>query len=129
MILSEIFASDTSVAIWQREVSEKVNQYFANTFYDAQKEVRLVLSMDSLKAGLAEDMPDGDGKADAIDDIHLVSDMLTRLFVTPWSGATDKAMCPKFHTDNIQIRLVNTPTETAPNGCPMNLSRSKPVPK
>ena len=123
MILSEIFASDTSVAIWQREVLEKVNQYFANTFYDAQKEVRLVLSMDSLKAGLAESMPDGDGKADAIDDIHLVSDMLTCLFNCDTVGLRlaplDKAMCPKFHTDNIQIRLVNTylgdGTEWLPN--------------
>lgn len=74
--------------------------------------IRSVFSMDSLKDGLQEALPEGAGKDTAVDDIYLLSDMLTCLINCNDVGLRieplSRTICPKLHTDNIPLRLVNT---------------------
>ena len=77
--------------------------------------IRGVFSLTSLKEEIAKLLPDGRnsaGKQAAIDDIYLLSDMLTTLFDCDSVGVRlvplSSAMCPSFHVDNIPVRLVNT---------------------
>lgn len=112
MALSEIFSPEASVAIWQREVNTTISQYFEAVFQELGLGVRGVFSMETLKDALNNTLPEHAGKQAAIDDIHLVSDMLTCLFHCDSVGLRlaplSSAMCPSFHVDNIPVRLVNT---------------------
>jgi len=112
MVLSEIFSPSTSVAVWHRPEMTRVSRYFEQAFQALGLGIRGVYSMESLKETLHEALPDEDGKQDAIEDIHLLSDMLTCLFNCNTVGLRlaplSSAMCPSFHVDNIQIRLVHT---------------------
>ena len=62
--------------------------------------------------GLEESLPDYLGKQQTIEDIFLLSDMLTCLFDCDAVGLRlvplTSAMCPRFHVDKIPVRLVNT---------------------
>lgn len=112
MVLSRIFDKDISVALWCRENQQSVATYFDNVFHRLGMGMRGVFSLESLNAELEASLPDAKGKAETIDDIFLLSDMLTTLFNCDSVGLRlaplDAAMCPKLHADNIPVRLVNT---------------------
>lgn len=112
LILSDIFSLTTSVTVWERTSKPRINQFFKLAFKELGLGIRGVFTMDSLKNELANALPDYEGKEEAIDDIFLLSDMLTCLFNCNHVGlrlaALSTAMCPKFHVDNIPVRLVNT---------------------
>lgn len=112
MILTDIFQSTVSVAIWQRESNLLVEEYFRSCFNELRNGVRQVFSVTRIKSGLAEELPEHHGKQQAIEDIYLLADMLTCLFNCEAVGLRlaplNKAMCPKLHTDNIPVRLVST---------------------
>lgn len=112
LVLGEIFSASTSVAIWKREINEKISSYFEHTFRAFGLGTRVVLSMDTLKEELDQLLPEYDGKSEAAEDIYLLSDMLTCLFACDAVGLRlvplTSAMCPSFHVDNIPVRLVNT---------------------
>ncbi len=112
MALSEIFSADTSVAIWQRQPKPVINRYFDQVFNQLGMGVRQVFSLSSVREELLNLLPDGEGKPEVVADIYLLCDMLTCLFNCDSVGLRlvplDKAMCPKLHTDNIPVRLVNT---------------------
>lgn len=128
--LSDIFSEDVSVAVWQRQEIPEVNQYFNQVFSDLGMGIRQVYTLDSLKDGLNVDLPDARGKAEAIEDVHLLSDMLTCLFNCDAVGLRlvplDKAMCPKLHTDNIPVRLVNTYLGPGTQWLPVESTTDKP---
>lgn len=120
MILGEIFSSQHSVAVWQRDTSfaptqQTISDYYRETFTALGMGVREVFSMSSLQQGLTEVLPqanDAQLRQAAIEDIYLLSDMLTCLFNCDSVGLRlaplTSAMCPSFHTDNIPVRLVCT---------------------
>lgn len=112
LVLGEIFSASTSIAIWQRPQNTAIAQYFSDTFTALGAGVRTVFNMSSLKAGLDEVLPEHPHKATAISDIYTLSDMLTCLFDCEDVGLRlvplNKAMCPRFHVDNIPARLVTT---------------------
>ena len=137
IVLGDIFSSTTSVAIWQRETLRTVEQYFENNFSRLGLGIRGVYSINSLRDALNDTMPSGAGKEEAIEDIYLVSDMLTCLFNCDSVGLRlaplTSAMCPHFHIDSIPVRLVSTylgsGTEWLPLEClhdnqPLNTSLS-----
>jgi hypothetical protein len=110
--LSEIFAHDIHVAIWERPTTASVESYFANTFDQHRCGIRDVYALTDLKLKLLDRLPDGTGKLEVIDDIYLLADMLTCLFDCNEVGlrlsAIINAMCPRFHTDHIPVRMVCT---------------------
>jgi len=105
MVLGDIFDKGISVAVWTRPEVPLVTQYYVDVFKSLGMGIRGVLKL----------LPDGRnnaGKQAAIDDIYLLSDMLTTLFDCDSVGVRlvplSSAMCPSFHVDNIPVRLVNT---------------------
>jgi hypothetical protein len=112
MVLGRIFDEEISVALWCRENQQTVASYFDNVFQRLGMGLRGIFSLGSLKAELEASLPDAKGRAEAIDDIFLLSDMLTTLFNCDSVGLRlaplDAAMCPKLHADNIPVRLVST---------------------
>lgn len=112
IILSEIVSPEISVSVWQREQNRLISDYFESVFGYMGLGLRTVFDMDSLMTGLDDALPDGTGKSEAIEDIYLLSDMLTCLFDCQSVGLRlaplSAAMCPNFHVDKIPVRLVNT---------------------
>ena len=115
MVLGDIFEEGVSVAVWTRPEVSLVSQYYDDSFKSLGMGIRGVFSLTSLKEEIAKLLPDGKssaGKQAAIDDIYLLSDMLTTLFDCDSVGVRlvplSSAMCPSFHVDNIPVRLVNT---------------------
>ena len=115
MVLGDIFDKGISVAVWTRPEVPLVTQYYVDVFKSLGMGIRGVFSLTSLKEEIVKLLPDGRnsaGKQAAIDDIYLLSDMLTTLFDCDSVGVRlvplSSAMCPSFHVDNIPVRLVNT---------------------
>ena len=112
MVLEKIFSSSTSVVVWERPESEVIQHYFSDNFEALGAGLRNVFNMETLEEALGEALPDGEGKSEVVQDIFLLADMLTCLFGCQEVGLRltplNKAMCPKFHVDNIPVRLVTT---------------------
>ncbi len=112
MALTDIFAPDTSVALWQRPAQSAIEQYFTDHFSSLRINLRGVYALTSLKQELTDTLPCHIYKDAVVDDIYLLSEMLTCLFDCDSVGLRltplQKAMCPKFHVDNIPVRLVST---------------------
>lgn len=112
VVLSEIFSADTSVAIWHRDIDFTVSSYFAKAFDALGMGIRGVFALQSLTRELSRSLPEQEGRDKVIEDIYLLADMLTCLFNCDSVGLRlaplSTAMCPKFHVDNIPVRLVHT---------------------
>lgn len=112
MVLSDIFSPAHSVVIWKRSANPIISTYFKHAYSSLGMGIRQVLPMTSLRQSIAEMLPEHEGKSEVVEDIFLLSDMLTCLFHCESVGLRlvplTKAMCPKFHRDNIPVRLVNT---------------------
>lgn len=112
VVLSEIFSATTSVVRWQRTQNKVIKAYFDTVAPTLGQGIRQVFPVDSLRQDLDDILPDALGKAQAIEDVHLLADMLTCLFDCSEVGlrlaAVDRAMCPRFHVDNIPVRLITT---------------------
>ncbi|TDF39251.1 DUF1826 domain-containing protein [Alteromonadaceae bacterium M269] len=111
-VLSEVFAPEHSVVVWERQKNELIEHYFMEQYSSLGIRLREVFNIQSLKAGLRDVLPDANGKELLIEDIYLLSDMLTCLFDCEQVGVRltpmEQAMCPRFHADNIPVRLVCT---------------------
>ncbi|MBU3022457.1 DUF1826 domain-containing protein [Aestuariibacter sp. A3R04] len=131
LVLSDIFSKTNSVAIWERGFNSQVNRYFQLAFQALGLGIRGVFSMDSLEDELREIMPDCEGMDAAITDIHLLSDMLTCLFDCEKVGLRlaplSTAMCPKFHVDNIPVRLVSTYVGPGTEWLPLEVLEEDPL--
>ena len=117
-VLADLFIENKHIVIWQREKMQAITRYLESVFSDLGQGLRGVYSLDSLKQSLQQQLPQGTSAQDeqnkqaAIADIYLLSDMLTCLFDCKEVGLRlapmSKAMCPRFHVDNIPARLVCT---------------------
>ncbi|CAH9052105.1 hypothetical protein PSECIP111951_00549 [Pseudoalteromonas holothuriae] len=134
LVLTEIFSPSNSVAIWKREENATVSQYFESAFEALGLGIRGVFSINTLKDAISDMLPDYEGKQKAVNDIYLLSDILTCLFECDAVGLRiaplTSAMCPSFHIDNIPVRLVHTyvgsgtqwlPVETLYEDVPQNV--------
>ena len=112
MVLGDIFDKGISVAVWTRPEVPLVTQYYVDVFKSLGMGIRGVFSLTSLKEEIVKLLPDGRnsaGKQAAIDDIYLLSDMLTTLFDCDSVGVRlvplSSAMCPSFHVDLSLIHI------------------------
>lgn len=112
LALCDIWRSDKSVAVWRRKTNPVINDYFAAVFPALGMGLRQLCEMATLQQDLERLLPAGEGKAEAIADIYLLADMLTCLFACQQVGlrivAMSEPMCPDFHTDKLEVRLVST---------------------
>ncbi|MFT2091689.1 DUF1826 domain-containing protein [Paraglaciecola sp. 2405UD69-4] len=111
-VLTDIFLDSKSVVIWNRPPKESISHYFSKVFSSLGMGINGIYSIETMKHELQKSLPDCTGIDDVIEDIHLLSDMVTCLFNCQHVGMRlvplKSAMCPSFHMDNIPVRLVNT---------------------
>jgi hypothetical protein len=123
LVFGNIFEESVSVSCWNRPSNKVINAYFASVLDALKFGIRNVFTVSELQENLRKILPDGIGKEQAVKDIHLLADMLTCLLDCKEVGlrlvVLNQPMCPKFHVDNIPVRLVTTylgpGTEWVPN--------------
>lgn len=120
-VLTRIYDDAISIAIWQRQLQQDVQTYLTELLRKS-KTVALKLSgspeqlMEEIQRAfppaLISDQHSCVSAAAFYADIHQVLDMFTCLFDAEILGlrinTLEHAMCPRFHTDNVGIRLITT---------------------
>lgn len=121
-VFTEFFSSDVNVCAWQRELSVSINEYALLLSQQPTKIIR-ALEPAELMSVLSPLLPESKDKCAFIEDLHLLSEMMTYLFDCSSVGlrliSLSQSMCPNFHTDKISGRLICTylgkGTEWLPN--------------
>ncbi|MEE1675721.1 DUF1826 domain-containing protein [Agarivorans aestuarii] len=110
--LTEIYNSETELAVWQRQPDPKISAYAAS-LVDSQSSFRGLsarLELNEIESYLSNKLPLGPGRQEMIDDLLLVSDMFSCLFELEVIGMRlvklEKSMCPKLHCDQVPCRLL-----------------------
>jgi hypothetical protein len=120
-VLTDIYDAATSIAIWQRQLQQGVQSYLAELM---RKSTKVTLKSSGTPRQLMEEVrrvfpptliSEQGTSLSATEfyaDIHQVLDMITCLFDAKCLGlrinTLEHAMCPRFHTDNVAIRLITT---------------------
>jgi len=134
-VLTRIYDDAISIAIWQRQLQQDV-QYYVNELLRKSKTIALKLSgspeqlMDEIQRvfppALISEHSSCISAAAFYEDIHNVLDMFACLFDAKILGlrinTLEHAMCPRFHTDNVAIRLITTYYGLATEWLPDQLS-------
>ena len=112
-ILADIYEEETNLAVWQRQLTDELSKA-AGLILDAQPNLQLSASISSeniyefLKEALGADKQ----VTTLITDIVDLVEMFCRLFDIESVGlrliSLKRAMCPRFHVDNIPCRLLTT---------------------
>lgn len=112
-VLADIYLAENNLAIWNRTLNAAIS-------VDAQRivaahpnlQVRMTVAPDSVGAALQEAVGLAVSAPVLIDDIIQVVDMFCFLFELKRAGlrlsVLDRAMCPRFHADQVPCRLVTT---------------------
>ncbi|USD67202.1 DUF1826 domain-containing protein [Vibrio sp. SCSIO 43136] len=112
MVLTDIYQQEVNIAIWQRTLSQSLQREvdeFLRVYPNFQKS--LVLSPHQASAELYKVIDEV--KCDElIENITELIDMFCCLFELEQAGVRitvlNKAMCPRFHVDQVPCRLVST---------------------
>lgn len=132
-VLTGIYDEAINIAVWQRELNPVLQQYLVELLR-RRKTIALKLSgtPEQLLAEIRRVFPSelGDPDSETItgeafySDVEVVIDMFACLFEARILGlrinVLEHAMCPRFHTDNVGVRLITTyhglGTEWLPEG-------------
>lgn len=120
-VLTRIYDDTVSIAIWQRQLQQDVQTYITELLRKS-KTVALKLSgspvqlMEEIQRVFPPALISGQhscvNAAVFYSDIHQVLDMFACLFDAKILGVRintlEHAMCPRFHTDNVAVRLITT---------------------
>ena len=139
-VLARIYEDAISIAIWQRQLQQDVDCYL-NELLRKPKTIALKLSgspeqlMEEIQrvfppaffpSALIGEQSSCIRAAAFYADIHQVLDMFACLFDAKILGlrinTLEHAMCPRFHTDNVAIRLITTYYGLATEWLPDQLS-------
>lgn len=128
--LADIYQDDVNMAVWQRSLSPQLKQAVRTLLVDRPSfKAAMALSPEEAKAaldqelGVCENNPETHHLSLLSENIAELVDMFCCLFGLEEAGlrltSLDKAMCPRFHVDKLQCRLVTTyqgiATEWLPN--------------
>ena len=112
-VLTEIYQNDVNIAVWQRELS-KALIIQSQQLLEQLPNLKVIETVTPSNAYeyLAEHLSEFHEKDELCQQVSLLVDMFCTLFELKTVGlrltALDRAMCPKFHVDNIPCRLVTT---------------------
>jgi len=117
-VLGEVYQPDVNLAVWQRDLSDKINCYMEELAASTrQVNLRCLIGTgeemrEETETQLSRALPDFEGKAALIDNICELVEMYQCLFEPEQIGmrlaTMDRAMCPKFHVDYLPARMVTT---------------------
>ncbi len=111
-VLSDILLPEVNLAVWQRQLDKELlscaRQLAARPAFALQRQTHL----DDLPALLMNALPELPGSDGLRKDIMLQAEMLACLMDTDYLGIRLKtlhqAMCPRFHTDHVALRMLVT---------------------
>lgn len=111
-VLSDILLPEVNLAVWQRQLDAGLlscaNQLAARPAFVLQRQT----SLNDLPALLQHALPKMPGSDALCHDIVLQAEMLACLMDTEHLGvrlkALHQAMCPRFHTDHVALRMLVT---------------------
>jgi hypothetical protein len=119
-VLSHIYNDDISIAIWQRSLSENTDAYVQALLQSSQKiALKLVATPHKLQQELQRIFPDiitaknnTFTHHEFLQNLNELLEMFSCLFDSPTIGlrinTLERSMCPRFHVDNVPVRLVTT---------------------
>jgi hypothetical protein len=111
-VLTDIYRAETNIVIWQRKLSESLRDAVhtflkSNPNFQASMTITPQCALSSLG-----DCFDDMAQSELSENIAELVDMFCCLFELRRVGlrltALDRAMCPKFHVDNVPCRLITT---------------------
>ncbi len=112
--LPRIFEDDITIAVMRRSLSAALQQ---SVQAQCQTERAWQLAWlgqpgDDLRADLLKRLPAPEAAEALMEDVQLLAEAMAYLFDTETVGIRlrllDAAMCPRFHVDNLPVRLVTT---------------------
>lgn len=111
--LTDIYQSDVTIAIWQRQLSTRITDYAEHIMrVSPYWQTRFIQKPDQIAQQLERELPLSDNRQVFIDDVAEVVDMFSCLFELENVGlrmaVLSRAMCPKFHVDRVPCRLIST---------------------
>lgn len=110
-VFTEFFSNDVNVCAWQRELPVSIGEY---SLLLSQHKIKIIRALEpaEIVAALSVLLPESKHKYAFLNDLHLLSEMMTYLFDCSSVGlrliSLNQSMCPNFHTDKISGRLVCT---------------------
>ena len=130
-ILSDIYQEDVNIAIWKREITQTL-QAAIDELLNSKPELRIIeaVSPESVNEVLRASLGDTYSTKELNTNIRDMVEMFCYLFDLKNVGlrltTLDRAMCPKFHFDNVPVRLITTYHGVATEWLPHNvIDRSK----
>ena len=130
-VLTKIYNENINLVIFQRETATEAIQ-FADKLLKLNPSYSFIHAVDlnNIKQKLNKTLPDDESKDVFIDDVYNICDIFAELFGLEKIGlrlcALERAMCPRFHVDNIPCRLLTTYGDTGTEWLSEdNLDRSK----
>ena len=112
-ILADIYEEETNLAVWQRQLTEELSKA-AGLILDAQPNLQLSASTsaENIYEVLKEALGAEKQVTTLITDVVDLVEVFCRLFDLERVGlrliSLRRAMCPRFHVDNIPCRLLTT---------------------
>ena len=111
-VLTDIYLEDTNIVIWQRQLSPSLKSS-VEAFLQANNNFQssLTLTPDSVLSSVSQSLGEN-APYELRENIAFLVDMFCSLFELKRVGlrltVLDRAMCPKFHVDNVPCRLITT---------------------
>ncbi|MCO4785591.1 DUF1826 domain-containing protein [Marinomonas atlantica] len=111
--LAGIYQDDVNLMVWQRKLdSDTEKAVFKVLSAGKSFPLNQIVSPENVSDALTRGLPDIDGRDALIRDIALLVDAYCCLFDLNTAGLrltqVDRAMCPRFHVDQVPCRLITT---------------------
>lgn len=130
-VLTRIYDENVNLVVYEREVTAEIVKYSNELMnQDDLFSFTQIVKLDEVEQRLETSLPDYEFKSSFISDIYNACEIFSVLFDQKNIGlrmaVLDRAMCPRFHVDNIPCRLLITYADTGTEWlCEDNLNRKK----
>ena len=112
-ILTEIYQDAVNIAVWETEISPKLESAVAAVMASSPDlQLRELISVKSAESQLKQILDADDASVELRHDVLELVDMFCCLFGLEKAGlrlaTLNRAMCPRFHVDHVPCRLLKT---------------------
>lgn len=111
-VLADIYHAEYNIAVWNRAVSPSLTSKILNDLSGKTIAISRVIQAEHALATMREELCKFDCANELSEDIAELVDMFCCLFDLKRTGlrlsTLDRAMCPRFHVDNVPSRLITT---------------------
>lgn len=112
VVLSDIYNKNINIAVWKRNLNKQLLESTKHYINNGLSTLTIIVSPQNVDKVLIKEFPDFPFKNYLVKDIEILVDMFCCLFDLKQVGLRiaiiNKAMCPRFHIDNVACRLVTS---------------------